>query len=443
MEPLLNGQMLQNSQQILMNSNSMNINRPILSISDPNVNVPNPFGPINCLANQNMNNMMNINPHSMVFMNNNQNLMNVQNYNMNNNMNNMMNLDNTMMNLNNNMNMNMGLNNNNNNINMNLNNNMNMGLSNNNMNINLNNNNMNMNINLNNNNNMNMINIPSMNNSLQNMNLNQNINNINNNVNNVPIQNMNMMTNQVNNPNFNIINNNNLLNFTESLYNPPKGYQVSDSTRLILNNYKIERSKLISNNGIIITPAMQCGLCFDLVMTPVECKNCTKLFCKECIDNCLKAKNECPFKHKFKKQENIDEWAQKVFAKLYLKCPYKGCVNDYAYKHWMNHVKNCPMKNNGIKDLNNNGEEVKDVFQWHNIQFFVKPLQGATLLFNLPLSTTVKELKEKLEEKTPIKASEQRLELNGKTMEDSKMLYYYNLQPNNTVHQIARLKGGL
>ena len=40
--------MLQNSQQILMNSNSMNINRPILSISDPNVNVPNFFGPINC-----------------------------------------------------------------------------------------------------------------------------------------------------------------------------------------------------------------------------------------------------------------------------------------------------------------------------------------------------------------------------------------------------------
>ena len=111
----------------------------------------------------------------------------------------------------------------------------------------------------------------------------------------------------------------------------------------------------------------------------------------------------------------------------------------------MNHVKNCPMKNSGIKDLinNNNEEEVKDVFLWENIQFFVLTLQGHNLVFNLPLSTTVKELKEKLEEKTPIKASEQRLELNGKTMEDSKMLYYYNLQPNNTVHQLVRMKGGL
>ena len=402
--------MLQNSLQIPMNSNSMIINPPNLSISNPNVNVPNFFGPINCPANQNMNNMnnmMNLNPHSMGFMNNNQNLMNNQNYNMNNNINNNLVLNNNMnMGLNNNMNMNMGLNNN-----------MNMAL---------------------NNNNMNMINIPSMNNGLQNMNMNQNINNINN----IPIQNMNMMTNQVNNPNFN---NNNLLNFTGSLYNPPKGYQVSSSTRLILNNCKIDRGRLISNNGIIITPAIQCGLCLDLVMTPVECENCSKLFCKECIDNWLKQKNECPFKHQFKKMENIDLWAQQVFAKLFLKCPYKGCLNDYAYKNWMNHVKNCPMKNSGIKDLinNNNEEEVKDVFLWENIQFFVLTLQGHNLVFNLPLSTTVKELKEKLEEKTPIKASEQRLELNGKTMEDSKMLYYYNLQPNNTVHQLVRMKGGL
>ena len=81
-------------------------------------------------------------------------------------------------------------------------------------------------------------------------------------------------------------------------------------------------------------------------------------------------------------------------------------------------------------------------FEWESIQFFVKDINGKSHIFVLPLSTTVKELKEKLEIKTGFKVEDQRLTCNGKTMENNKLLEYYGLQPNQTIMQITRLKGG-
>ena len=60
----------------------------------------------------------------------------------------------------------------------------------------------------------------------------------------------------------------------------------------------------------------------------------------------------------------------------------------------------------------------------------------------MPLNTTVKELKEKLEEKSGFKAEDQHLICNGKTMEDERMLEFYGVQNNNTIFQTQRLKGG-
>ena len=72
----------------------------------------------------------------------------------------------------------------------------------------------------------------------------------------------------------------------------------------------------------------------------------------------------------------------------------------------------------------------------------MKDIHGKNLTFILPLSTTVKELKEKLEEKTGFKVEAQRLSCNGKEMENNKMLEFYGLQNDQTIVQLARLKGG-
>ena len=210
--------------------------------------------------------------------------------------------------------------------------------------------NMNNNMNLMNNNNM-------MNN--QNNNMNYNMNNFAQNFN----QNMNNMNNNTNQCNENIlINNMDNLNLNSpkiTLYQEKPNYIVSDETKLILNNNKISRGKLVSNMTNI-SPTLQCEICLDLVMTPVECGNCSKLFCKLCIDEWLKNETECPNKHIFVKKEELDEWIKKELGKIFLKCPYIGCGSDYAYKYWTVHVKKCPLKSHGIKKLNDENDITTD-----------------------------------------------------------------------------------
>ena len=38
-----------------------------------------------------------------------------------------------------------------------------------------------------------------------------------------------------------------------------------------------------------------CPICIHLLWKPVECQNCQRLFCKSCIEKCLKEKPDtCP-----------------------------------------------------------------------------------------------------------------------------------------------------
>lgn len=202
---------------------------------------------------------------------------------------------------------------------------------------------------------------------------------------------------------------------------------------------------IVNKNGI--SPSFQCNICLDLVMNPIECNSCSKLFCKECIESWLKSSknHECPNKHTFSKKGKLDEWIQPALNRIFIKCPFKDCNNEYAYSTWANHIKVCPNKNRGFTILNNDsttpGED--EVFEWKEIQFFVKCINNQTITFTLPLCTTVRELKEKLKEKTGFTVESQRLSCNGKQMADDKMLEFYNVQSNSTIFQLARLKGGI
>ena len=325
-----------------------------------------------------------------------------------------------------------------------------------------------MNMSMMNNNNINMLNINNMNkmnnntmdinnqnnyfNLHQNFYQNQNMNNkgFNQNMNNMNQNMNNNNANPINNIVFNTINENQLLNnkndlninvLKETLYDEPINYQVSEETKKLLNNNEISRGSLISNLASV-SPTLQCPICLDLVMIPVECKNCSKIFCKYCIDNWLKNSNECPNKHSFEKREELDEWIKIALGKIYLKCPFIGCGSDYAYKYWKDHVKKCIFKYKGCIKINDKVEDGEELFSWKPIQFFVKDIHGHSHVFNLPLSTTVKELKEKLEEKTGFKVEAQRLTCGGKTMDNNKLLEFYGLQPNQTIFQLGRLKGG-
>jgi len=308
--------------------------------------------------------------------------------------------------------------------------------------------NSNQNFNMNNMNSMNIMNSNPIN-SMSNMNLNMNnsMSNMNLNLNN-SMDNLHMNNNMNANDNSLIENMNelNLNNQNAPIYQEIPNYQVSAETKLILNNNQIQRGKLVANRKTV-SPTLQCAICMDLVMAPVECETCSKLYCKDCIDNWLKNSNECPNKHPFAKKKELDDWIKKELGTIFLKCPYIGCGSDYAYQYWTGHVKKCHLKSRGVIKINNYNaedttEEGDEPFVWENVQFFVKDIHNRSHTFMLPLSTTVRELKEKLEEKTGLKVEAQRLSCNGKTMDNTKMLEFYGLQNDQTIYQLGRLKGG-
>ena len=74
---------------------------------------------------------------------------------------------------------------------------------------------------------------------------------------------------------------------------------------------------LVANNNKL-SPTLQCSICLDFIMEPIECQNCNKLFCKECINNWLKQWNECPNNHSLVKKSILDDWIKPILDKNYI-----------------------------------------------------------------------------------------------------------------------------
>ena len=79
----------------------------------------------------------------------------------------------------------------------------------------------------------------------------------------------------------------------------------------------------------------------------------------------------------------------------------------------------------------------------HELQIFIKTLNGDTITIQANSSDKIITIKEKIQKKQDnLLPSHQRLIFGGKQLEDDKTLMDYNIQSEATLHLVVRLKGG-
>jgi len=76
-------------------------------------------------------------------------------------------------------------------------------------------------------------------------------------------------------------------------------------------------------------------------------------------------------------------------------------------------------------------------------QIFIKSINGKERSAEVESSTTIKQIKEIMQDKEGINIEEQRLIFGGKNLEDNRTLADYNIVAENTLHLVLRVRGGM
>jgi len=109
-----------------------------------------------------------------------------------------------------------------------------------------------------------------------------------------------------------------------------------------------EASKYLDTNLVLpefkeFSEIIDCKICCGIVISPVCCKNCDNMFCKNCIYDWIRRSNGvCPNRCNFLEYE-IRRMTINLMNKIKLYCINKehGCKEEICYESYFKHLTNC------------------------------------------------------------------------------------------------------
>lgn len=107
-------------------------------------------------------------------------------------------------------------------------------------------------------------------------------------------------------------------------------------------NVYIDPSFIINKeNWSLIASESICKICKGILYNPIQCSKCQLIFCKQCIENKAKNKNDINFNHECKNADYQNHPIIFDLEKLKFKCK-NGCNEEIPYLELENHyTKNC------------------------------------------------------------------------------------------------------
>jgi hypothetical protein len=103
--------------------------------------------------------------------------------------------------------------------------------------------------------------------------------------------------------------------------------------------------EFINNNTIVkdeiynaFKESVICPICSSILINPLICMKCQKVFCERCINDWSKKEKDCPSKCKEPKYQKC-VGKKDILSKLTFKC--KACGKIYNYDRAISHLKKC------------------------------------------------------------------------------------------------------
>ena len=89
------------------------------------------------------------------------------------------------------------------------------------------------------------------------------------------------------------------------------------------------------NEAINLKDSISCPICFNILISPVQCSICNKCFCKQCIEKYENSKNTCPFRC-INPKYNENKFVNNILSILKFKCK-NGCGKLISYDNLEKH----------------------------------------------------------------------------------------------------------